>query len=181
MTVPWLNEPRLYWQNPTQEQEGQWAGHEHLGVDEYGLYVDLAIKGITQRFRWLEPGTFLMGSPETEPERYEDEVQHSVTLTQGFWLADTTVTQALWQAVMGNNPSSFQDDKNNPVENVSWDDAQAFIGKLNELIPGLQAKLPSEAQWEYACRAGTTTPFSFGGNITPELVNYNGDFPYAGG
>jgi formylglycine-generating enzyme required for sulfatase activity len=90
-----------------------------------------------------------MGSPKTEAERYKDELEHSVTLTQGFWLADTTVTQALWQAVMGNNPSSFQEDQNNPVENVSWDDAQDFIAEFNKLIPGLQAKLPSEAQWEY--------------------------------
>ena len=69
----------------------------------------------------------------------------------------------------------------NPVEMVSWLDMQAFLKKLNRLIPGLWARLPSEAQWEYACRAGTTTPFSFGGDITPEQVNYNGNHPYAGG
>ncbi|UOG91018.1 MAG: formylglycine-generating enzyme family protein [Candidatus Thiothrix sulfatifontis] len=146
-----------------------------------GLYADLEIKGIPQRFRWIEPGTFLMGSPESEAGRYDDEVQHQVTLTQGFWLADTTVTQSLWQAVMGNNPSRFNDNPNNPVERVSWNDIQDFIKKLNALIPNLQAKLPTEAQWEYACRSGTTTPFSFGDNITPEQVNYNGNNPYAGG
>ncbi|OQX06390.1 MAG: hypothetical protein BWK73_30985 [Thiothrix lacustris] len=146
-----------------------------------GLYVDLSIQGITQRFRWIEPGTFLMGSPESEAERYDDEVQHQVTLTQGFWLADTTVTQAQWQAVMGNNPSYFSDNPDNPVEQVSWNDIQDFLQKLNVLIPSLEAKLPTEAQWEYACRAGTTTPFSFGDNITPEQVNYDGNNPYAGG
>jgi formylglycine-generating enzyme required for sulfatase activity len=214
VTVPWLNEPRLVWQNPdplphfasydvasdynvydggiyydgshlhgqnpVQEQQGHWAGHDILGVDDYGLYADLSIKNITQRFRWIEAGSFLMGSPETEAERY-DEVQHEVILTQGFWLADTTVTQALWLAVMGNNPSQFKDDANNPVEKVSWNDAQMFINRLNNLIPDIQAQLPSEAQWEYACRAGTTTPFSFGDNITPEQVNYDGTRPYTDG
>ena len=177
------NHYRSYWQPPTTDGAGHWQGFPSgdIGTDDYGLYADLSIQDITQRFRWIEPGTFLMGSPESEPERYDDEVQHQVTLTQGFWLADTTVTQALWQTVMGNNPSNFQDNHNNPVEKVSWNDIQDFIQKLNTLIPGLQAKLPTEAQWEYACRAGTTTPFSFGDNITPEQVNYDGNRPYANG
>ena len=104
-----------------------------------------------------------------------------VTLTQGFWLADSACTQALWTAVMGVNPSHFQDDPNLPVENVSWLDVQQFIEKLNTLFPDLHANLPTEAQWEYACRAGTQTPFSFGENITPEQANYDGNYPYAGG
>ena len=82
---------------------------------------------------------------------------------------------------MGENPSRFSDDPRNPVENVSWDDAQQFITKLNQRYPNLNACLPSEAQWEYACRAGTTTAFSFGDNITPEQVNYNGTYPYSDG
>jgi formylglycine-generating enzyme required for sulfatase activity len=151
------------------------------GEDEFGLWMAMTYKGVRQAFRWIAPGTFLMGSPEDEPERYNDEIQHQVTLTQGYWLADSTCTQALWQAVMRNNPSHFQDDENNPVERVSWNDAQQFIEKLNGLIPNLNARLPTEAQWEYACRAGKTTPFSFGENITPEQVNYNGNYPYAGG
>jgi hypothetical protein len=104
-----------------------------------------------------------------------------VRLSRGFWLADTVCTQALWQAVTGANPSHFKDDARNPVESVSWDDVQAFLSELNRRVPGLQARLPSEAEWEYACRAGTTTPFSFGDNITPEQVNYDGNQPYAGG
>jgi formylglycine-generating enzyme required for sulfatase activity len=152
-----------------------------LGYDVYGLYADLEIKGVTQRFRWIAPGAFLMGSPKSEPERYDDETQHPVTLTQGYWLADTACTQALWEAVMGENPAAFQDDVNNPVEQVSWNDVQEFIIRLNNLVPELEACLPTEAQWEYACRAGTTTPFSFGKNITPEQVNYNGEYPYADG
>jgi sulfatase modifying factor 1 len=162
---------RVYWP--------EWGtGLDH---DKVGLYIDLTIKGITQRCRWIPPGTFLMGSPISEKERYNNETQHQVTLTHGYWLADTACTQALWRAVMGENPACFRDDHNNPVEMVSWSDVQHFIKQLNTLIPGLAAQLPSEAQWEYACRAGTTTPFSFGKTITPEQVNYDGNAPYAGG
>jgi formylglycine-generating enzyme required for sulfatase activity len=102
-----------------------------------------------------------MGSPEDEAGRDDDEgPRHEVELTRGYWLFDTPCTQALWQAVMGvgENPSRsrFQGE-NRPVENVSWEDCQAFIGKLNEALPGLELSLPTEAQWEYACRAGTQT------------------------
>ena len=149
---------------------------------EWGLAATLNLNGVKQTFRWIQPGTFLMGSPEDEPQRIaERETQHEVTLTRGYWLADTACTQALWQAVMGDNPSQFKDDPANPVEQVSWNDVQTFLDRLNELVPGLAAGLPSEAQWENACRAGTTTPFSFGENITPAQVNYNGEFPYADG
>ena len=149
---------------------------------EWGLAATLNLNGVKQTFRWIQPGTFLMGSPEDEPQRVaERETQHEVTLTRGYWLADTACTQALWQAVMGGNPSRFNDDPANPVEQVSWDDVQTFLDRLNELVPGLAAGLPSEAQWENACRAGTTTPFSFGKNITPEQVNYDGNTPYADG
>ena len=180
--ITWLGEEKFQpWSVDESSGVGRWAFAQPFGSDQYGLYVDLIIKNITQRFRWIEPSTFMMGSPESEAERWEDEVQHQVTLTHGFWMAETTVTQALWQAVMGNNPSRFSDNPNNPVEKVSWNDIQDFIQKLNTLIPSLQAKLPTEAQWEYACRAGTTTPFSFGDNITPEQVNYDGNYPYANG
>ena len=153
------------------------------GEDKQGLWFDLRIASVTQRFRWIPAGTFTMGSPEDEEEResWGNETQHPVTLSQGFWLADTACTQALWQLIMGENPADFNDDPENPVETVSWLDVQAFLEKLNQLIPGLQAQLPSEAQWEYACRAGTETPFSFGENITPEQVNCDGSEPYAGG
>jgi len=156
----------------------------NIARDQYGLYTDVSINGIIQHFRYIEPGCFLMGSAEDEPEREPwgaKETQHQVILTEGFWLADTTVTQALYQAVMGENPSHFNDDVDNPVEQVSWDDAQRFIEKLNMLHPELKAQLPTEAQWEYACRAGTLTPFSFGENISTEQVNYDGNYAYAGG
>ena len=160
-----------------------WAARH--GTDEFGFWAEFDVKGrssiVTQRCRWIAPGTFQMGSPPDEVDRSDDETPHEVTLTRGYWLADAACTQALWQAVMGNNPSHFKDDPANPVEQVSWEDVQTFIARLNELVLGLAAGLPSEAQWENACRAGTTTPFSFGKNITPEQVNYDGNNPYADG
>ena len=173
----------------------EWA--QEIGRDAFGLYADVLVpvqqsksphgaQTIVQRLRYIEAGHFPMGSPASEPERYPEEgPQHPVTLTQGFWLADTACTQALWQAVMGNNPSHFTAENKggaqHPVEQVSWDDVQRFLRRIEALLPGCAASLPSEAEWEYACRAGTTTPFSFGENITPEQVNYDGNSPYHGG
>jgi len=150
-----------------------------IGRDQYGLYADINLTPEhLQRFRWIPAGTFMMGSPESEVDRFDGESHHQVTLTEGYWLADTTVTQSQWQAITGNNPSKFRGE-NRPVEKVSWDDAQGFIKTINTNLPYLAFGLPSEAQWEYACRAGTATPFSFGNNITPDQVNYNGNYPYA--
>ncbi|MGY6216136.1 SUMF1/EgtB/PvdO family nonheme iron enzyme [Methylolobus aquaticus] len=196
--VPWLTKPqRLVWEPPrgstwddisrsnegetlAHDPSGRWVGDGPVGWDEIGLYADLTVQGVTQRFRWIAPGTFRMGSPAGEPKRLVWEMLHEVTLTRGCWLADTACTQALWQAVMGGNPSSFRDDPENPVENVFWEDVQGFIARLNEQAAGLNARLPTEAEWEYACRAGTETPFSFGDTVTPEQVNYDGNRPYAG-
>jgi sulfatase modifying factor 1 len=154
------------------------------GQDRYGLWQSFTLDGVTQILRWIPPGEFLMGSPETEAERESfgnDETQHPVCLTRGFWLADTACTQALWRAVLGEGPSGFEGGEL-PVENVSWEDvAERFLPALNDRIPGLAPALPTEAQWEYACRAGTTTPFWFGDNISPEQVNYDGNYPYGGG
>lgn len=156
------------------------------GEDQYGIWFELEVQGVVQRFRWIPKGKFTMGSDEDEPERntgsiFGKENLHEVTFTQGFWLSDTACTQELWQAVMGENPADFKESQQNPVESVSWLAIQGFLHKLNELVPGLNAYLPSEAQWEYACRAGTTTAFAFGENITTEQVNYDGNYPYAGG
>ena len=161
-----------------------WA--EDWGRDAYGLWASFSIEGpdrqrVSQRMRWIEPGRFWMGSPEDEPERHQREgPRHEVRLSEGFWLFATACTQAVWEAVMGGNPARFRDPWR-PVEQVSWEDAQAFIARLNERVPGLELRLPSEAQWEYACRAGTDTPFSLGANIAPEQVNYHGEYPYHGG
>jgi formylglycine-generating enzyme required for sulfatase activity len=158
------------------------------GADlDYGLYLDLefpggaGVAGLVQRFRWIEPGEFWMGSPDDEAGRDSDEgPRHRVRLTAGYWLADTACTQALWQAVMGENPSHFKDDPMKPVEQVSWDDVQAFLERAQAMLSGVALELPTEAEWEYACRAGTETPFSFGATISPALANYDGNHPYGG-
>ncbi len=147
-----------------------WA--EAVGRDRFGLWSDVAVGEVRQRMRWIPPGRFMMGSPEDEPGRFEQEgPRHEVTLAKGFWLFDTPVTQALWAAVMGKNPSEFKS-PDRPVEQVSWENAQAFLERINGLVPGLDLCLPSEAQWEYACRAGTTTPYNFGDTVTRDQANF---------
>ena len=113
------------------------------------------------KFVHIAPGTFMMGSPSSEAGRYGDEDQHKVTITKGFEMQTTEVTQAQWEAVMGVNPSNFKG-ADRPVEKVSWNDAQAFIEKLNAQNDGYRYRLPTEAEWEYAARAGTKTAYSFG-------------------
>ncbi len=133
------------------------------GVDGFGSWAALSLDGITQRMRWIPPGRFLMGAPETETERFHGEgPRHEVTLTAGFWLFDTPVTQALWSAVMGTSPSYFPGPER-PVEQVSWIEVQDFLRRLTVLVPDFQFALPTEAQWEYACRAGTLTQNYLGG------------------
>ena len=131
------------------------------------------------KFAWCPPGTFLMGSSTSEEERENNEVQHRVTLTQGFLMGVTPVTQAQWQAVMGSNPSQFNGD-DRPVENVSWEDCQDYCQKLG-VKTDKRFRLPTEAEWEYACRAGTTTPFHFGDTINTDLANYDGTYTYGNG
>jgi formylglycine-generating enzyme required for sulfatase activity len=130
--------------------------------------------GVTMDFCWCPAGKFTMGSPESEAGRSSDEDQVQVTLSKGFWMAKTEVTQAQWQAVMKENPSEFKG-ANRPVEKVSWDDAQKFLTKLNAIVgdsDGRKMVLPTEAQWEYAARAGETGPYSGG---TVEEVAWHKD------
>jgi uncharacterized protein (TIGR02996 family) len=134
---------------------------------------------IGMEFACIPPGTFQMGSPRNEEMRMPNEAQHPVTLTKGFFLGVHAVTQAQWQKVMGNNPSHFRGD-DLPVEQVSWEECQDFCRNLTER-DGKPYRLPTEAQWEYSCRAGTTTPFHFGVTISTDQVNYNGDFIYGPG
>jgi formylglycine-generating enzyme required for sulfatase activity len=132
-----------------------WASDR--GDDGFGRFARFTVEGATQTMRWIPPGAFMMGSPDDEPGRWADEgPRRPVTLSAGFWLFDTPCTQALWSAVMGYNPSRFQT-PDRPVENVSWKDAKSFIDRINGRIPDLGLTLPTEAQWEYACRAGTQT------------------------
>ena len=132
-------------------------------------------------FVYIKPGTFMMGSPSNEPKRGKDERQHQVTLTQGYYLQTTEVTQGQWQQVMGGNPSKFKNCGSDcPVEQVSWDDAQKFIQKLNRLEGTDKYRLPTEAEWEYAARAGTQTPFSFGDCLSTNQANYDGNSPMPG-
>ena len=127
------------------------------GQDRFGVFTEIKIGDVVQRMRWIFPGSFPMGSPESEKRRSPWEgPQHEVTLTEGFWLADSPCTQALWQEVMGENPSRFRS-PNRPVEGVNWEDCQRFLERANGRVASLEAKLPAEAQWEYACRAGTKT------------------------
>jgi formylglycine-generating enzyme required for sulfatase activity len=130
-------------------------------IDPKTLEVPLG-SGVVMLMKWCPAGSFLMGSPQNEEMSLGGQVQ--VTLSKGFWMAQTQVTQAQWQALMGNNPSFFRGE-NLPVENVCWDDAQEFLTKLNAIVgysDGLKMVLPTEAQWEYAGRAGETGPFSGG-------------------
>ncbi|MDO4629663.1 MAG: formylglycine-generating enzyme family protein [Planctomycetia bacterium] len=149
-----------------------------------GKLKTFTVDGIEYRFRYCPPGEFMMGSPSSEEDRRDNETQHRVTLTRGFWMLETEVTQAMWESVMGTTIQEqakkgtwFTDlhgtGSNYPMYNVSWNDCQDFCRKLTQ-----QISLPTEAQWEYACRAGTTTPFNFGSTLNGDKANCNGRLPY---
>jgi formylglycine-generating enzyme required for sulfatase activity len=128
-------------------------------------------------FVYIPPGKFMMGSPKDELGRYDDEILHEVRISKGFYMQTTEVTQGQWKSVMGNNPSSFKDcgDKC-PVENVSWNDVHEFIKKLNQKGEGTY-RLPTEAEWEYAARAGTERAFFWGNQADCARANYgNSDY-----
>jgi formylglycine-generating enzyme required for sulfatase activity len=134
------------------------------------LAVDLG-GGMKMELVLIPAGEFMMGSPDSDNYAIEDEKpQHRVRITKPFYLGKYLVTQEQWRAVMGNNPSRFKSPKN-PVEEVSWDDCQKFLKKLNEKAAGGKFSLPTEAQYEYACRAGSTTRYGFG-HDEASLVEY---------
>jgi formylglycine-generating enzyme required for sulfatase activity len=136
---------------------------------------------------WVADGNFTMGSPTTEPGRSTSETEHNVSLTKGFYLGKYEVTQAQYAVVMSGNtnslnpsPSNWPNNPNRPVEKVSWDDVQIFLTRLNaseqaagRLPSGWSYVLPTESQWEYACRAGTTTAYSWGATIATSNANYS--------
>ncbi len=165
----------------------QKGGEVRVGIDrdEYGIFLELSPlmergrifpQDQPLRFRYLPPATYLQGSLQGIGHA-DEHPQHPVTLSQGLWLAETPCTQALWQAVMGKNPSHFkqgEDAPRRPVENVSWDDVQTFFKKLQPLLPpGCEAVLPTESQWEYACRAGTQTEYWWGDEADDARANWN--------
>jgi uncharacterized protein (TIGR02996 family) len=123
---------------------------------------------------FVSPGTFLMGGTVDDDER----PVHRVTLTRGFFMGVSAVTQAQWTAVMGTDPSHFKG-PNRPVENVSWEDTRGFCAALSGST-GRRVELPSEAEWEYACRAGTTTEYHSGNVINTDLANYDGNDSWNG-
>ena len=156
----------------------------------------------------VDAGTFAMGSPPTEPERANNETQHQVTLTKPFYLSVYEVTQSEFTRVMDFNPSTLKGSDRLPVQKVTWFDAVSFCNRLSKLegidaayemsnvrMDGLHItnavvrwiscssgyRLPTEAEWEFACRAGTSTPFTFGDTVTPEQANFDGLTPYNGG
>jgi formylglycine-generating enzyme required for sulfatase activity len=179
-------------------QAGAPGGKPSWRLERRSLQVPAYRQGLTDGVELtmvqIPAGSFQMGSPEDEPERLEREgPQHQVSLPS-FFMAQTPITQAQWSAVaswrpVGRDlkvkPAPFEG-LNRPVEQVSWQEAQEFCLRLNERFNkrpghGFSYGLPSEAQWEYACRAGSTTPFHFGATLTPELANYDGNYTYADG
>jgi eukaryotic-like serine/threonine-protein kinase len=149
------------------------------GVEKQGTCRVLTLDiggGQTMEFVRISKGKFTMGSPENEVERRNNEAQKEVTIDKDFYLARYETTQAQYQSVMGENPSQFKGDRL-PVETVSWEDAKKFCSALSKKL-GRGVELPKEAEWEYAGRAGTTTPFHFGSQLNGDLANCNGNRPY---
>lgn len=134
---------------------------------------EFAANGVSFKMVKVTGGTFLMGTTEEQgSDSYNERPVHSVTLSE-YWMGETEVTQELWTAVMGSNPSSFTGDNQRPVELVSWDNCQLFISKLNKLT-GLSFRLPTEAEWEYAARGGNASQgYLFNGSNTIDEVAWN--------
>jgi len=177
VTGPWTN---------------SWAGLDAVTADSNGVIrvsvpMFYRVRGyaVPTNLVAIPAGTFTMGSPDSEPARWSDEGPRTrVTLSQGFWMGKYEVTQSEYLAVMGSNPSYFQGG-NLPVERVSWNDAVAYCAALTTrersagwLPAGYIYRLPTEAEWEYACRAGTTTPFHYGSALRSGMANFYGYYEY---
>ena len=161
---------------------------KHLELDLGG--------GVKLKVVRIEPGTFLMGSPDNEVDRFDNELQHEVEITKPYYVGVYTVTQAQYRQVIGENPSWFSAEGKGkdkvasmntddfPVEMVSYKDAVEFCRRVSELPEvksrGLVVDLPTEAEWEFACRAGTKTAFHFGNSLSSKDANFNGKYPYGG-
>jgi formylglycine-generating enzyme required for sulfatase activity/tetratricopeptide (TPR) repeat protein len=150
------------------EVRTQWA--DNRSRKNAGIAGDIITNSVGMKLAWIPPGTFVMGSPADEEGRKSGESQHQVMLTRGYFLAIHPVTQACWREVTGSSPSHSKGD-DLPVEGVSWEDCQEFLSRLSKR-DGHPYRLPTEAEWEYACRAGTTTPYSCGATITAAQANF---------
>lgn len=178
------------WRAPVGDFPPSWAST--WGDDRFGLWAGLTVRGVTQRMRWIEPSDevgFRMGSPRAERyvithedvRKWAGNSEHEprrVVVVPGFWLADTPCTQAFWQAVMGDNPSHFQDvpdAQQHPVEQVSFDDVERFLAILDALPEARlrgRAALPTEVQWEHAVRGGSTTAYWWGDETHGPRANW---------
>jgi len=164
-----------------------------------GLALGLAVLGLTccgtpeaplatwrdtatgMEFLFVPPGSYVIGSPADEPGHEAQETLHRVTLRRGIWLGRFEVTQGEWCAVMGGNPSRFAElGPRAPVERVSELEVEEFLSELGRRSPGSRFRLPTEAEWEIACRAGRQTPYAFGDWLTTDQANYDGRYPLAG-
>ncbi|MFO8049047.1 MAG: formylglycine-generating enzyme family protein [Desulfosudaceae bacterium] len=178
------------------------AGNNRVKVPD-----KLTTERLNMEFVYVAPGEFVMGSPDSETLRFDDEVLHKVEITEGFYIQKTEVTQGQWESVMYDNPSVFKDSgPDYPVENISWNDAQEFVRKLNQRAGREEFRLPTEAEWEYACRLGaeegplsnvflvsdivkvvgkgvkmaTSVLFTTGECLSTDEANYNGNYPFPG-
>lgn len=171
-----------------------WAGLASVVADANGaiavkvpmFYRVLGQPRTPPGMAWIAPGTFTMGSPDTEPARNANEgPQTQVTIGQGFWIGKYEVTQAEYESVMSTNPSHFKGDLNRPVDSVHYADAVAYCAALTErertagrLPAGYAYRLPTEAEWEYCCRAGTTTAFHYGDALRSGMANFEDHYEY---
>lgn len=159
----------------TFDGNGNLRSRDHKSA--YAYTEDLG-NGVKLEMVAVPPGDFMMGSPETETDRSDNEgPQHRVRIGYWFYIGEFEITQAQWRALMVTNPARFKGCDECPVEEVSSDSALEFCRNLSART-GFEYRLPSEAEWEYAARAGTATPFAFGDNVTPNIVNYDGQNPY---
>jgi formylglycine-generating enzyme required for sulfatase activity len=154
---------------------GHPAAFASEGSDSFGAFADVRLGAVLVRFRWIRAGSFRMGTNECSDWMCRNEgPEHLVTFADGFWLAEHEVTRSLYREVMGGDPSHFADgDPQCPVESVSWLQAEEFCRRASARLQGVELRLQTEAQREYAGRAGTRTPFCTGTSISPEQANFN--------